>query len=61
MRAIVEILRNQARRGHDREERSEQAHRAKGDIFQDLKFLLKGQLRHEDRTADQEQGKQEQT
>ncbi len=58
--AILDILRNQARGRHDREERRENAHRAESDIFQDLKFLLEGQLRHEDRVADQEQGKKKQ-
>ncbi len=53
--AVLDILGNQARRRHDREQRRQNAHRAERDIFQDLKFLLEGKLGHEDRVADQEQ------
>src|SRR5437588_13090527 len=53
-RAIFDVLRNQTRSRDDREQRTEDRHRPKRDIFQDLKFLLKRKSRHEDRTPDEE-------
>ena len=40
--------------------RSKDRHRAERNIFQDLEFLLKAELRHEDGAADQKQREDQQ-
>ena len=59
-RAVVDVLRQQARGRDHGEQRREDAHRAERDIFQHLEFLLERHLGHEDRAADQEQREEQQ-
>ena len=58
--AVFDVLGDEPRRRNDCQQRRKDRHRAKRNIFQDLKFLLKSELRHEDGAADQQQGKHQQ-
>src|SRR5437016_1759267 len=53
-RPILDVLRNQTCRRDDREDGTEERHRAERNVFQDLEFLLKGEARHENGTPDEE-------
>src|SRR5439155_9051354 len=59
-RAVLDVLGNKSCGGNDCQQRSEDRHRAKRNIFQNLKFLLKSELRHEHGAADQKQCENEQ-
>ncbi len=55
--AVFDVLRKQSRGRNDRQQRRKNRDRAERYVFQDLKLLLKRELRHEDRAADQKQRK----
>src|SRR5205823_11521778 len=52
---VFNVLRNQARRRDDREQRTENRHRTKRNVFQNLKLLLKAEPCHEHGTANQDE------
>src|SRR5262249_25187950 len=54
---VVEILWKESRSGNDRQKGCQNRDRAQRNVLQDLKFLLKRELRHEDRAADQKESK----
>ena len=58
--AVLNVLGNEPRGGDDCQQRGKDRHRPERNIFQDLKFLLKSELRHEDRAADQKQSEDQQ-
>ena len=58
--AVFDVLRKQPRGGNDCQQRGKNRDRAERNVFQDLKFLLKRELRHEDRAADQKQREDQQ-
>ncbi len=59
-RAVLDVLGNESRRGDDRQQRRKDGHRAERNVFQNLEFLLKSELRHEHGAADQKQCENEQ-
>ena len=58
--SVFDVLGKQSRSRNDCQQRGKDRDRAERNVFQNLKFLLKRELRHEDRAADQEQRKDKQ-
>ena len=59
-RAVFDVLWKQPRSGNDCQKRGKKRDRAERNILQDLEFLLKRKLRHEDRAADQKKREDQQ-